>query len=123
MDISALVVKNNKVLLLRSSYQYYWTLPGGYLKVDEDLNESIQREIKEELGLKVVVDKLLKVRVVPKKPVVDILVLCKIVSGEIKVDGKEIKEAGFFDINNMPTKDNMPPYQLEYIDLLKEVKV
>lgn len=115
VGVSAFVIKDKKILLLKNTYQYYWALPGGYLKRDESFKESIERELKEETGLEVNMDRVLQIKNVLHKPVIDVLILCKTVKGEIKVDGKEVNEAKFFDINNLPL-ENMPKFQIDYIN-------
>jgi len=50
----ALVVRNEKVLMLRRSHdprRSWWALPGGYLSWDETLEQCVVRELKEETGL------------------------------------------------------------------------
>ncbi len=119
VGISAFVTKNKQILLLNNTYQYYWALPGGYLKRDESFKESIERELKEETGLTVSMERVLKIKNVPHKPVIDVLVLCNVIKGEIKVDGKEVKEARFFDLDKLPLED-MPKFQIDYIDLFRK---
>jgi 8-oxo-dGTP diphosphatase len=48
------IVKDNKILLLKRKnrpYQGYWGLPGGKLHLEESIEESGLREVKEETGL------------------------------------------------------------------------
>lgn len=47
----ALVVRDNKVLLVRHSYVRGWLLPGGGVGRAEPPAEAILRELKEEIGL------------------------------------------------------------------------
>lgn len=119
VGVSALVVKNQRILLLKNSYQYYWALPGGYLNQGEDFKKSIERELKEETGLIINMEKVLQIKSVPERPVIDVLVLCKVLGGELDVDKKEVEEAKFFDFNDLPEKESMPEFQLEYFKFLK----
>src|SRR6185437_7875133 len=53
----------DQVLLVKHSYRKIkWSLPGGYLKAKEHPVEGLEREITEETGFLVSVDKQLKVR-------------------------------------------------------------
>jgi len=49
--VCALVVRDNKVLLVRHSYVRGWLLPGGGVGRAEPPAEAILRELKEEIGL------------------------------------------------------------------------
>ncbi|WP_241773502.1 NUDIX domain-containing protein [Chryseobacterium sp. Leaf394] len=40
-----------KVLLVKMNYRDKWLLPGGYVRKDEDLDDAVQRIIKERTGL------------------------------------------------------------------------
>lgn len=58
---TGVLIENQKILLLQQATdeQRTWSLPGGKLEEGETLEESIIREMKEETGLDVVVEKLL----------------------------------------------------------------
>lgn len=54
-----IVIQNNgktpKVLLIQRKHEPYinkWALPGGFVEIDEDLEEGAQRELEEETGIK-----------------------------------------------------------------------
>src|SRR5574341_301855 len=52
--VLAAIVKDNQILLLkrkRRPYQGYWGMPGGKLHLEESIQESAIREVKEETGL------------------------------------------------------------------------
>ena len=51
--VSAIIVKNNKVLLIhrRKQGREYWVFPGGGIEKGETPEEAIIREVKEETGL------------------------------------------------------------------------
>jgi 8-oxo-dGTP diphosphatase len=65
----AFVVKDKKLLLMNHSYQYSWGLPGGWMKRGEDLTSVMEREIEEEIGMKVKVVDIFEVRSVKYQPV------------------------------------------------------
>ena len=101
-DVVAFIVKDDKLLLVKQTYQYSWGLVGGYLKKGESIENAIKREVMEELGLIVEVSSILEVRSVPEKSVIDIAVYCEVVGGELKVDGEEVEEARFFIVKDFP---------------------
>lgn len=59
MDVRAFVMENEKVLLVKESSDGLWSLPGGWVDVNESAAESIVREVKEESGYDVKAVKLL----------------------------------------------------------------
>lgn len=47
---------DGKILLVKRKYdpkKGYWDLPGGFMEQGEDLDESVKREIREELGIEI----------------------------------------------------------------------
>lgn len=62
MTIDAVIVKGNRILLIKrgaETYHGYWALPGGYSEWDEDLRTSVLREVEEEVGVKGKIVKLI----------------------------------------------------------------
>lgn len=52
--VDAFIVHKNKVLLRMHDKYHIWLAVGGHVELDEDPNEAIMREVKEEVGLDVV---------------------------------------------------------------------
>lgn len=57
--VKAMIVDGDKVLITRSEGDTLWDLPGGRIHEGESLEEAISREVKEELGIEIVVKRLL----------------------------------------------------------------
>ena len=53
--IKAIIVNDNKVLVCKGIGDKVWELPGGRLHQDEEPEVGLRREIKEELGIDIVV--------------------------------------------------------------------
>jgi len=53
----AIIVKENKVLLVRDPRmdEIIWEIPGGRMNIDEEPRAAVSREIREELGIDIVV--------------------------------------------------------------------
>ena len=124
VGIFAFVVKNNKLLLVKHSYQEGWSLPSGFLNRSETFYEAIKREIKEEVGLTVKVKQILDVRNVIGNPYIDIAVICELVKGKVRIDNKEVVEAKFFEINNLPKNilTSNKPYVRSFKKVIKSEK-
>jgi len=57
----AIIVRENKVLLVRDPRmdEVIWEIPGGRMNIDEEPREAVAREIREELGIEIVVGAVL----------------------------------------------------------------
>lgn len=94
--------EKNEVLLFKHTYrQQSWSLPGGYLKTGEHPAEALEREIKEESGLVVSVDKSLKTRTDRTGARLDMCYTGVFIGGEF-TPGHEVSEYGFFSQDKMP---------------------
>ncbi|MCC9944105.1 NUDIX domain-containing protein, partial [Streptococcus agalactiae] len=49
--VSALIIENQKLLLIYAPHLDKYYLPGGALQVGEDSNKAVAREVLEEIGL------------------------------------------------------------------------
>jgi 8-oxo-dGTP diphosphatase len=108
--VKAIIFNKNKVLLLkRSNYQKEyankWDIPGGRLEPGEDPNKAIHREIFEETGIKVVVEKPFEIyKWYSKSEKVDKVMIgyiCRYKSGKLKLS-KEHNHIEWYDINKLP---------------------
>ena len=53
--------EQNELLIVKPNYKEYWLVPGGSVEVNESPKDAAIREVKEELGLDIEIDKLLTV--------------------------------------------------------------
>ena len=92
----------NEILLLKHTYrQTSWSLPGGYLKGREHPHVGIAREILEETGLKVKVEKIVKTAHDHTNARLDITCLGIFHGGTFKPTA-EVVEHGFFEFSKLP---------------------
>lgn len=90
------------ILLVKSTYQRFhpWGLPGGSLEYGEHPEEAVIRELWEETGLQVCVDRLLLVNSwLPDR--VGLYYLCRITEGTFH-PSEEVSEFAFFSPENLP---------------------
>ena len=91
-----------QVLLVKHSYRkIQWSLPGGYLKAKEHPIEGLEREIAEETGFLISVDKQLKVRTDRKTGRLDMCYMGKFIGGEFK-SSEEVIDYGLFSFDALP---------------------
>lgn len=107
---SAIVVKGNKVLLVKRTPKAKegnkYCFPGGFLDRNETLSQAILREVKEETGYKGKILGLYRINDNPKRgnedrQNVDFVFLVKPGRKVSKPDW-EIKEVRWFKLNNLP---------------------
>jgi len=92
----------NEVLLFKHTYRAHaWSLPGGYLKAGEHPREGLEREVKEESGLVISVDDLLKTRTDRNSARLDICYSGVLIGGDFQ-PSHEVSEYGFFTEANLP---------------------
>jgi len=105
--VSVIVERGGRVLLLRRAIgpRYgTWTLPGGYMEVDETAEEAGQREVEEEVGLRVKPGPLLGVysRPAPDGPGILVVVFrSSRPTGRLRL-GREALEARWFRPDDIP---------------------
>jgi ADP-ribose pyrophosphatase YjhB (NUDIX family) len=93
----------NRILLCEHTYRKFhpWGLPGGGLEYGESPECAIKREVREETGLDVHVEKLLSAESSKEFHHVSLIYLCRIVGGSF-VPNLEISQTRFFDLGDLP---------------------
>lgn len=105
VGVRAILIKNNKILLVKHTYSDQWFLPGGGLKKGEKLENAIKRELNEELGVEVNEINLHGAYQNFYEGKRDYIIVFKTENFEIfpKKD-QEIEQYEFFDFLNIPEK-------------------
>lgn len=108
VGVAGIVLKNNKILLGRraagSTCPGLWCIPCGYVEYDEDVHDAVRREVLEETGLKVEIERVYTVRSNwhnPEIHTVGIWFLTHIVEGELS-PGDDIDAVEFFSLDQLP---------------------
>jgi NAD+ diphosphatase len=98
------ILKGNKILLAhnRNFRGNMYSLIAGFVEPGETLEETVKREVMEEVGLNVKNVKYFSSQPWPFPNSLMIGFTAEYESGEIAVDGEEINDAAWFDVNNLP---------------------
>lgn len=96
-----IVNSSNEVLLCHRTDYDMWNLPGGGMDGNESPWDGIKREVKEETGLEVRVEKLISVYSKSYKNHLVFLFLCKKVGGNIEIND-EARDIKYFNKDELP---------------------
>lgn len=108
VGIRAVIVRDDKILLIKEKMDGKWCLPGGYADTGMTPGESAINEVKEESGFEVKPIRLLGLIDYNKHQeqpfpfdLYQLFIACEIIGGEATA-GVETSDVGFFDINDLP---------------------
>jgi ADP-ribose pyrophosphatase YjhB (NUDIX family) len=113
--VDTLVLKNNKILLVKRADKLLeggkWGLIGGFADRDENLMQTVGREVFEETGYRVSGIKLLTIRDNPDRPHEDrqnisFVFFCKAGEKEGNAD-QESTSQEWFSFNNLPKEEEL----------------
>jgi ADP-ribose pyrophosphatase YjhB (NUDIX family) len=104
---------SGRVLLGKRADNALWGLPSGKVEPAESVTEAVKREIREETGLGVEVERLIGVYSEPESqtfsyPTGEVVQFvtacfsCTAVGGTLRADGVEALDAAFFDPERLP---------------------
>jgi len=102
-----LIEQDNKLLLLQRAhapFQGDWNLPAGYVEYDEHPSQTVVREIQEESGLQVRVDRLYDIYLFTDDPRGNGLLIvytCQILGGELRATAEGFNPL-FFSRGDLP---------------------
>lgn len=112
VDVRGVVFQDNKVLLVKERMDGCWTLPGGWVDINESPSLAVEREVLEESGYQVKAVKLLAVYDRNKHGhppyifhVYKLFFRCELVGGQPE-ESTETGGVGFF------AEDNFPPLSI-----------
>jgi len=123
VDIRGLIIKDNKILLVKEITDKKWSLPGGWADIGYSPKEVIVKECKEETGLEVVPEQLLAVfdkKFHPHPPqafyVYKMIFYCKAISTEI-IKGFDVLDVQYFAVDKLPelSEDRILKNQVELV--------
>ena len=107
--ITGVLIENDEILLVKQklSDKRNWSLPGGRLECGETISQGIVREMKEETGLDVEIDKLLYLCDVAASDntILHITFLLKRIGGKIMLPTNEFDANPIHDVKFVPVSE------------------
>lgn len=101
--VTGIINKDNKILMIKRAKNegnLLWAFPGGKVEEGETKEEACIREIYEETGIKVQIQKILGERIHPDTEVKITYFLCNYLSGQITImDKTEILDIAYMNKN------------------------
>ena len=105
--VGAVAVWQDRILLCRRAIEPrtgYWTLPAGYLELNESTEDGAKREAREEAGAELRLNSILAVYNIPRISQVQIIYRAELLSDDIAA-GEESQEVGLFAEVEIPWQD------------------
>jgi len=126
VDVRTLVLSENKILLIKERADGLWALPGGWADVGYTPSQVARKEVKEETGLDVEIDRLLAVfdnslHDHPPSPfcVYKLFFLGAIQGGSFDEKGHESLDVGFYAFDALPPLSEERNTMAEITSLMK----
>lgn len=119
VSVAGIVVNDEgKVLVIRRRDNGHWEPPGGILEIDETFEEGVRREVHEETGLWVKVDRLTGVYKNMKRGIVALVFRCTLEGGSLTTTD-ESREVRWLSIDEVQTA-MAPAYAVRVVDAVAE---
>lgn len=108
LTVDGAIIRDGKILLIKRNHNPFknrWALPGGYIEYGEKVEDAVIREVFEETGLNVEIEKLFSVYSDPDRDprghTITIVYIMNIVNGILK-SGDDASDAKFFELEKLP---------------------
>jgi ADP-ribose pyrophosphatase YjhB (NUDIX family) len=108
VDVRGAVIRDDRILLVREAVDGRWAMPGGWADVNESPARNVAREVQEETGFAVRVDRLIQIRDKALGGTTHcpyhaytLYFLCSVVSGQAR-GSLETTEVAFFAEGGLP---------------------
>ena len=120
VSVAGIVVRDDgRVLVIRRHDNGRWEAPGGVLELDESFEEGVRREVLEETGLTVAVERLTGVYKNLARGVVALVYRCHPIDGDIHPTA-EAREVGWMTTEEVQSAMNTA-FAVRVLDAFDEV--
>ena len=116
VGVYAVIFNEGRVLLAHRRDIDWWNLPGGGMESDETVDEALCREVREETGLEVQVERLVGVYSKPLKQEVVLAFHCRVIGGALQAT-EESRECRYFAPDALP-RNILPKHRQRIEDAL-----
>ncbi len=116
IGVNALIFDEGRVLLAHRRDIDWWNLPGGGMEIGETLEEAVRREVREETGLMVQVERLVGVYSKPQKQEVVLTFRCRVTGGTLQAT-EESRACSYFPPDALP-RNTLPKHRERIMDAL-----
>ena len=102
--VVVLIQQDGRLVLVRRDiepFMGYWSFPSGYVDRAQNVEEEAIREVKEETGLDVKLERLLGVYSRQGNPVILVAYAAEVTGGKLEALD-EVQEVGLFSIDDLP---------------------
>ena len=117
IGVHGVIEEHGRLLVLRRALRMpykpgAWDLPGGHLALHETLEECLRREIGEETGLEVEIDRMLGARKASARPYVQVIYACKPTGSrrELVLQPREHSDARWVKVEELTALGELIPY-------------
>ncbi|MEB3070162.1 NUDIX hydrolase [[Mycobacterium] vasticus] len=120
VSVAGIVVRDDgRVLVIKRDDNGHWEAPGGVLELDESFEDGVRREVLEETGLAVAVERLTGVYKNLTHGIVALVYRCRPAGGEPHVteEAREIRWITTGDVQRMMT----PAFGIRVLDAFEEL--
>ena len=114
--VYAIIFADRRVLLALRHNINWWNLPGGGMELGETVDEAMRREVREETGLEVEIERLVGVYSKPQKHEVVLTFLCRVVGG-VLTETEESRKCRYFAPDALPV-NTLPKHRQRIEDAL-----
>ena len=116
VSVFAIIFEGSRVLLAHRRDIDWWNLPGGGMEAGETVEQAIRREVLEETGLEVEIERLVGVYSKPQKNEVALAFHCVVAGGQARAS-EEIRECRYFALDALPP-NTLPKHRQRIEDAL-----
>lgn len=115
ISCSAIIERGGEYLMARRSDIGWWNLPGGGLEANETVEQGLEREVREEVGIAIRIVRLVGVYSKPQKNEVVLTFLCKPADDTPPTTSDEVSEVGWFTPQTLPA-NTLPKHRQRVLD-------
>jgi 8-oxo-dGTP diphosphatase len=117
IGIHAVIAERGRIVVLKRAPRMpyrpgHWDLPGGHLALGEDFQQCLMREVAEETGLEIEIERMLGLHKLPPDPYVQALYACRPAGARraLQLRPEEHIEARWVSVAELAAMSDLIPY-------------